>query len=75
MIWKTWFEPKPYNEGFLPEADGHKVYFREYGNKNGEPVVITHGGPGGNGCKCSYLKPFNLKKYRVINKKRFSNIL
>ena len=58
-------EPKPFNEGFLPPKDGHEIYFAEYGNPRGEPVLCFHGGPGG----CSgvgYTHAFDLKKYRVI---------
>lgn len=45
--WLKWREPKPFNEGYLPEADGHRIYFAEYGKKEGKPVLLTHGGPGG----------------------------
>ena len=31
--WLKWREPKPFNEGYLPEADGHRIYFAEYGKK------------------------------------------
>lgn len=65
MFWSNWFLPKPYNEGYLPEDGGHKVYFAEYGNKNGKPVLFFHGGPGGS-CKSRHIKGINLKKYRVI---------
>ena len=59
------FMPKPFNEGFLPEQDGHKIHYVQYGNPQGIPVLSFHGGPGG----CSrpkYAKLFNLKKYRFI---------
>ena len=65
MFFSKWFLPKPYNEGYLPEENGHKVYFAEYGNKGGKPVLVFHGGPGGS-CKARHLKGINLKKYRVI---------
>ncbi len=65
MFFARWFEPKPFNCGFLPEEDGHQVFFAEYGNPKGMPVLMTHGGPGGS-VKAKYLKPFNLKKFRVI---------
>lgn len=64
-FWKKWFEPKAYNQGYLPEVDGHKVFFSEYGNPNGKPMLVFHGGPGGS-AKPSYAKGVNLKKYRVI---------
>ena len=33
--------------GFLPEQDGHEVYYEQCGNPRGIPVVVLHGGPGG----------------------------
>jgi proline iminopeptidase len=65
MFFSKWFLPKPYNLGYLPEENGHKVCFAEYGNKKGKPVLLFHGGPGGS-CKARHLKGINLKKYRVI---------
>ena len=40
------FEPKPFNSGYLPAKDGHDVFFMEFGNPFGKPIVVTHGGPG-----------------------------
>lgn len=59
------FEPKPFNSGYLPSKDGHDVFFMEFGNPQGKPIIITHGGPGGS-CKSKYAKALELKKYRVI---------
>ncbi len=64
-LWRKWREPKPFNEGYLPEADGHRVFFHEYGNPQGKPVLLTHGGPGGR-THSGHAGVFNLKKYRVI---------
>lgn len=64
-IWNKLVEPKPINCGYLPVADGHEVYFMEYGNKYGKPIFLTHGGPGG-ACKAKHAACFDLKKYRVI---------
>ena len=63
--WLKWREPKPFNEGYLPEADGHRIYFAEYGKKGGMPVLLTHGGPGGQ-THAGHAAVFDLKKYRVI---------
>ncbi len=58
-------ELKPFNEGFLPQKDGHEIYYAEYGNRNGIPVLCFHGGPGGcSGAK--HASVFDPKKYRVI---------
>lgn len=57
--------PQPYNEGHLPEQDGHKVYFAEYGNPDGEVIVHLHGGPGSQS-KPKHAERFDLEKYRVV---------
>ncbi|MBR1605332.1 MAG: alpha/beta fold hydrolase [Alphaproteobacteria bacterium] len=64
-LWKNWNEPQPYHQGYLPTSDGHDVWFGEYGNPQGKPVLITHGGPGGC-CHARRAGDFNLKAYRVI---------
>ena len=65
MFWSKLFEPKPSKEGYLPEVDGHQVYYADYGNPRGKPVLIFHGGPGGS-CKPKQTAGFDLKKYRVL---------
>ena len=65
MLWDSWFEPKAFNSGYLSEVDGHKVFFQEFGNPNGRPVLVFHGGPGGS-FKPKHAQDFDLKKYRVI---------
>lgn len=61
----NFFKPKIYNSGYLPEKDGHKVYFMEAGNPAGKPVLVFHGGPGGSaGLRHAYA--FDRKKYRVV---------
>ncbi|MDD4556565.1 MAG: alpha/beta fold hydrolase [Alphaproteobacteria bacterium] len=65
-FWKKLFAIKPFNEGFLPEQDGHKVYFVEYGNPNGKPVISFHGGPGGS-ARPSHALSYDLKKVRFIS--------
>lgn len=62
---KKFFEPKPFNEGYLPEQDGHKVYFMEIGNPAGKAVISFHGGPGGSS-RVKHAQMFNLKRYRII---------
>jgi len=59
-------DPKPVAEGYLPEEDGHKVYWARYGNVNGETIIDFHGGPGLHS-KPYHAKCFNLKKYNVIH--------
>ncbi len=56
---------KPFNTGYLPKKDGHKVYFFQYGNPKGEVVVTLHGGPGSKS-KPKYVKAYDLDKYQVV---------
>lgn len=64
-LWTKWFEPKPYHQGYLPIADGHEVWFAEYGNPHGKAIITTHGGPGAH-CHATRAKLFDLHRYRVI---------
>jgi len=58
-------QQKPFNNGYLPEEDGHQVYFQEFGNPDGKPVLLFHGGPGS--CsKPKHATNFNLKTHRII---------
>lgn len=58
-------EPKPFHEGFLPERDGHSVYYYQYGNPHGIPVLSFHGGPGSSS-RPKYAKLFDLNKYHFL---------
>lgn len=49
----------------LPEQDGHIVSYFEYGNTDGEPIVVFHGGPGSKS-RSRDVEVFDLTKYRVI---------
>lgn len=64
-FWHKWFVPKPFNDGYLPELDGHEIYFREFGNPQGEVILTFHGGPGF-WSRPEKARDFDLKKYRVI---------
>ena len=64
-FWHKWFVPKPFNDGYLPELDGHEIYFREFGNPQGEVILTFHGGPGF-WSRPEKVRDFDLKKYRVI---------
>ena len=57
--------PKPFDYGFMDTREGHKIFYFQYGNPNGIPVLSFHGGPGGSS-KPKYAKLFDLKKYRFI---------
>lgn len=56
---------QPLHEGFLPEQDGHTIYFATYGNPTGPTVVSLHGGPGSHS-KTEHTQRFDLTNYRVV---------
>src|SRR4051812_29989270 len=58
-------EIEPYNKGRLQVSGNHKIYFEQYGNKNGQPVFFLHGGPGA-ASKSKYARFFNPEKYHII---------
>ncbi len=58
-------ECKPSSEIFLAVDDTHRLNIREFGNPNGIPVVVHHGGPGA-GCPDSYARYFDPEEYRII---------
>ena len=68
-IGDDWVYPQPpcLNFGWL-EVDvdpAHRIYWEEYGNPAGEPVMFLHGGPGG-ACAPAMARFFDPKRYRVI---------
>lgn len=65
LMFLDFFKPKPFNSGYLPTENGHQVFFHEFGNKNGQPVLCFHGGPGGNS-HAGQAQSFNLKTHRII---------
>lgn len=56
-------EPKA--KGRIHLDDTHSLYFEEYGNDNGVPVIVLHGGPGA-GCSKVLARYFNPNHYRII---------
>ncbi len=55
----------PIEEGYLAVSDLHRIYYATYGNPEGTPVVVLHGGPG-LGTSEEYLQFFELDKWHVI---------
>ena len=47
------------------KQNNHTIYFEEYGNPKGIPVIFLHGGPG-SGCNDNQKALFDYKKFRVI---------
>lgn len=64
-FFSRFFIPKPFNDGYLPELDGHEVYYAQYGNPQGKPILMFHGGPGYYS-RAEKAKDVNLKNFRVI---------
>jgi proline iminopeptidase len=58
-------EIRPYNEGFLQVSELHSLYFAQYGNPKGRPVLALHGGPGG-GIGSRDMRFFDPNFYRII---------
>lgn len=56
---------EPFEHGFLPAMDGHRVYFEQCGHAKGLPVVFLHGGPG-SGCNAKHRQLFDPKLNRVV---------
>jgi proline iminopeptidase len=54
-----------FNGGFLQVTQLHRIYFAEFGNPNGVPVLIVHGGPGW-GCSALMSQYFDPTHYRII---------
>jgi hypothetical protein len=40
---------KAFKQGYLKVSDIHEVYYEVWGNPDGKPAVVLHGGPGA-GC-------------------------
>ncbi len=56
---------EPYRTGRLAVGRGHEIYFEECGNRNGKPVVVIHGGPGG-GSNPTMRRYHDPSRYRII---------
>jgi len=62
---KLWRPIKPYATDYLKVSDIHEVYYELCGNKEGKPVLVLHGGPGG-GCSPYMRRFFNPKKFHIV---------
>jgi proline iminopeptidase len=61
-------EIEPYRTGYLTvsQQPRHRIHFKEYGNPQGEPVMMLHGGPG---------SPYSSKAPRFFDPERFRIIV
>lgn len=64
-----WKYPMPalLSSGLLRVSDSprHDIYYADYGNPRGEPVMFVHGGPGG-GTEPNLSRFFDPGRYRVV---------
>ena len=58
-------ELQPYARGRFHVSDLHEIYYEECGNREGKPVVVLHGGPGG-GISPFLRRLHDPKRYRII---------
>jgi proline iminopeptidase len=55
----------PYRTGRLRVSALHTLYYEEYGNPAGRPLVFLHGGPGA-GCRPRHRRYFDPRRWRVV---------
>jgi proline iminopeptidase len=58
-------ELEPYASGMLAVGDGHELYWEACGNRQGQPALYLHGGPG-TGFSPGQRRFFNPQTYRAI---------
>ncbi len=56
---------EPFDRRMMDVGDGHRVYVEQCGRREGIPVVVLHGGPGG-GCSPAMRRYFDPAFYRVV---------
>jgi proline iminopeptidase len=56
---------EPYGTGSMPTGDGNLVYWETFGNPDGAPVLVVHGGPGA-GSSPAQRQTFDPERYRII---------
>ncbi len=62
---KKHMPPSAFDQQHLPTGDGHHLYVAQYGQPDGQPAVVLHGGPG-SGTPPSVLDWFDLTRQRVV---------
>ena len=58
-------EIRPFNEGYLQVSPFHQLWYAQYGNPQGTPVLVVHGGPGA-GCTPNDMRFFDPNFYHII---------
>ncbi|HEX8303515.1 MAG TPA: prolyl aminopeptidase [Jatrophihabitans sp.] len=57
--------PEPTDEGLLDVGDGNRIFWQTFGNPDGKPAVMLHGGPG-TGCTPAMARGHDPARYRVV---------
>lgn len=55
----------PYHQGHLPVSATHRLYYALYGDPQGLPAVVLHGGPGG-ATSPLYARYFHPQRYHLV---------
>ncbi len=56
---------QPYQEDYLEVTALHQLWYAQYGNPRGIPIVVIHGGPGF-GCSPNDMRYFDPSYFRII---------
>lgn len=56
---------QPFRQGMLRVSPRHEIHFEECGNRDGKPVLIVHGGPGG-GSNATMRRFHDPAHYRIV---------
>ncbi|MEO0386824.1 MAG: prolyl aminopeptidase, partial [Pseudomonadota bacterium] len=56
---------EPFRSLVMDMPGGHRIYVEECGLRNGKPVIVLHGGPGG-GCSPGMRRFFDPRVYRAV---------
>lgn len=57
--------PEPYDSGWLDTEDGHRLWYVQFGNPAGLPLLWLHGGPG-SGTSLRHRELIDLDRYRLV---------
>ncbi len=55
----------PFDSGHLPVSHEHKIHFERAGNRDGQPLLFLHGGPG-SGSHTDHRRLFDPQKFHII---------